>query len=251
MDPLLHASDLSAASRNDLVDAHIVHEFDLGRVKRNHQGCYGELIRQRYLNILPLLRGKRVLDCGCGFGTFSQIAAEAGFDVYPVDIDDRSIEVARVINGLNVFKESVYHTSLADGSRDIAVCFDSIQHFEINFLLPELSRLGIRQVLIYDSNIQNPFLQTYRRAVKHQESQELAPQDIAYQFERGGFRLAYQGYENFISLPVSGGYQLPPWPIVHRFPSAIRIVDGVFERLFATAKLSRWFAFRFLLILER
>lgn len=41
------------------------------------------------------LRGKRVLDVGCGEGRLSFACAEAGADVFGFDADEEAVEVAR------------------------------------------------------------------------------------------------------------------------------------------------------------
>src|SRR5579863_979924 len=145
--------DLLAASRESLVEAHIIHDFPPAWVVDSLAGCYGALIRGVYREMLSYLKGRRIIDCGCGFGQFSRVAIDAGFDVTSVDIDDVSLALARDISRIPCRKESVYTTSLPDGSSDTAVCCDSIQHFDIAQFVPELKRLGVQRIVIYDSNV--------------------------------------------------------------------------------------------------
>lgn len=242
--------NIGNASRQELVDAHIIHEFDSSLVKKNHESCYGTLIAQRYRELLPLLKGKKVIDCGCGFGTFTKIARQAGFTVHPVDIDEVSIELAREINQIEVHNESIYQTSLENNSTDVAVCFDSIQHFNIPDLISEFKRIGIQQVLIYDSNIHNPLLKLYRRIKHHEESHELNPNEIISIFQSNGFRVISKKYENIIALPASGGFQQKAWLAISRYPQFIAKVDNALLKLINFFGMAKWVSFRFLIVLE-
>src|SRR5215472_17763843 len=112
--------DLLAASRESLVESHVIHHFEPMRVLHNLAGCYGTLIRSAYCEMLPLLKGRRIIDCGCGFGQFSHVAINAGFDVTSVDIDDTSLAIAREVSRIPCRRESIYATSLADGFCDTA-----------------------------------------------------------------------------------------------------------------------------------
>jgi SAM-dependent methyltransferase len=243
--------DLTTVPRKQLVDTHIIHEFDGELVAKNAKGCYGELIRRFYAPILAILAGRRVLDCGSGFGLFSRQAIDAGFEVVSIDIDDASIELARHISRIAVDRRSVYDTRLPDDSINVAVCFDSIQHFELENFIPELYRLGVKQLVVYDSNTSNPLLKAYRKAARHEESHGRTCEELVAAFKKAGFKLAATRYENFISLPVSGGFQRRPLPILGKFPAAVYGLDRVIESAFRLMHLDRLLAFRFLLVFER
>ncbi len=250
-DPEASPPDLLAASRESLVEAHIIHDFRLARVLENLGGCYGALIRGVYREMLCLLKGRRVIDCGCGFGQFSRVALDAGFDVTSVDIDDASLALARDISQIPCRRESVYETSLPDGSIDTAVCCDSIQHFDIARLVPELQRLGVQRIVIYDSNISNPLLSGYRALAGHKESHDRTAEAIVRELYEHGYDVAALRYENIIALPISGGLQRPPAPLLHRFPGAIQSVDRILAQMARLFRLDRRVAFRFLLVLDR
>jgi SAM-dependent methyltransferase len=243
--------DLLAASRQSLVGAHIIHDFRLARVLTNLAGCYGALMTGVYREMLSFLKGGRIIDCGCGFGQFSRLAIDAGFEVTAVDIDDASLPIARDISRIPCRRESVYATSLTDGSCDTAVCCDSIQHFDIGRLVAELKRLGVQRIVIYDSNIRNPLLTGYRVMTGHKESNDRTADAIVREFREHGFDVVVLRYENVISLPISGGLQRPPVPLLHRFPETIQRVDRLLAQAARTLRLDRLLTFRFLIVLDR
>jgi SAM-dependent methyltransferase len=214
-------------------------------------GCYGTLIKGVYDEILSLVKGRHIIDCGCGFGQFSRMALDAGFEVTSIDVDDMSLAIARDISRIPCRKESVYATSLPDGSCDTAVCCDSIQHFEINKFVSELKRLGVQRIVIYDSNISNPMLIAYRLMAGHKESNDRTVEAIVHEFREHGYPVSALRYENVIALAISGGFQRPPVPLVHRFPNAIRRVDRLLSQAARLLRLNRYLTFRFLLVLDR
>jgi len=239
-------------SREQLVHSHAIHEFDVDLAVRNARGCYGELIRRFYRPILEQLAGRRrILDCGAGFGLFTRHALDMGYQVVPIDIDDVSIELARRISNVETVKLNAYDTGLPDGHVDAAACLDSIQHFDLDLLIPELSRLGVRQVIVYDSNVSNPLLKAYRSAAGHEESHDYTPAELVSRFEAAGYRLVLKRYENFLSLPVSGGFQRPAVPLLSRVPALVYRADCLLRILLKAVFLDRVLAFRFLLVLER
>jgi SAM-dependent methyltransferase len=82
-----------------------------------------------------LVRGKRVLDFGCGSGPLSRLCAQQGAtSVIGVDLSSKSIARARDISlnaGLNldfILEKSSNHISLLDNSIDVIVCFDVVEH---------------------------------------------------------------------------------------------------------------------------
>jgi len=243
--------NLLTAPREALVKSHIIHDFDRARVSQNLVGCYGSLIRSVYKNILCLIKGRRVIDCGCGFGQFSRVAIDAGFEVTSVDIDDASMAIARDVSQIPCRKESIYATSLPDGACDTAVCCDSIQHFDIPPFVRELQRLGVQRIVIYDSNISNPLLAVYRAAAGHKESNARTIGAIVREFREYGYDSVAVRYDNVISLPISGGLQRRPLPLLHRFPDAIQRIDRGLEQTLRLLRLESLLAFRFLLVLDR
>lgn len=244
-------ADPGGPSREQLIESHVIHTYDRALVLQNLRGCYGVLTARFYRQVLATLRGRRVLDCGCGFGLFSALAREAGLDVVSIDLDEASLAIAREVFGLEARRESVYETSLPAGSRDVAVFFDSIEHMDLARVGPELLRLGVREVVIYESNERNPLLRWYRRAAHHEEAHEYSAEDVVRAFAAQGWTLRSRRHLNFLALPVSGGFLRPALPLLSRFPSLIAAADAALEPLLRWSGADALLSFRYLLRLER
>src|SRR4051794_12704559 len=77
------------------------------------------------------LKGKRVVDVGCGEGALTHRMTECGAEALGIDPDPESIATARAIGsaGGATFKEGVAEAiPLDDSSADIVVFFNSLHH---------------------------------------------------------------------------------------------------------------------------
>ncbi len=107
-------------------------------------------MRGTLLSWLPEdMRGRRVLDAGCGTGALAVEAARRGADVVAIDLSPKLVELAR-----QRMPESFKHGSLAFRSGDMldaklgnfdhVVAMDSIIHYETKDAVAALSRLAER-----------------------------------------------------------------------------------------------------------
>ena len=107
-------------------------------------------MRSTLLSWLPDdLRGRRVLDAGCGTGALAVEAARRGADVVAIDLSPKLVELAR-----QRMPESFTHGSLDFRSGDMlddklgkfdhVVAMDSIIHYETKDAVDALSRLAER-----------------------------------------------------------------------------------------------------------
>jgi magnesium-protoporphyrin O-methyltransferase len=104
-------------------------------------------MRETLLSWLPGdLRGKRILDAGCGTGAFAMAAARRGAHVVAIDLSPSLVEVAvrRVAQNLDVFDNDGHidfrsgdFTDQALGDFDHVVAMDSLIHYDA----PDIARM--------------------------------------------------------------------------------------------------------------
>jgi SAM-dependent methyltransferase len=114
----------------------------------------GELVHAehlaRYLHAAPLARGRAVLDAACGEGYGSAMLAAAGArSVVGVDIDGPTVEHARERHGIDARRADVRELPFPDGTFDLVVSFETIEHVED----PERAVAEMRRVLRDDGTL--------------------------------------------------------------------------------------------------
>lgn len=93
------------------------------------------------------VRGKKVLDYGCGDGHFTHLLARLGAQAYGIDISPQLIAKARgsVPKQANGFPEFVvgdaHRTPFADGSFDFVMGNGALHHFNLDLAFTEVGRL--------------------------------------------------------------------------------------------------------------
>jgi len=89
--------------------------------------------QQRYRSISELVRGKIVLDAGCGEGYGTNFLAESAARVVGIDISKEAVENARAAyprKNLKFRRGSVDALPFKDGSFDVVISFEVIEHLD-------------------------------------------------------------------------------------------------------------------------
>ncbi len=126
-------------------------------------------IMDAFVRLSGLKPGARVLDLGCGSGTFTGLLAERGYDAAGLDISPKLIALAR-----HKFPQIDFHEGDAENTPFDAESFDGvllsglIHHFpDPRRLVAEVYRLLKRggHFVAFDPNRMNPFMWLYRDPV--------------------------------------------------------------------------------------
>ncbi|GAC1620582.1 MAG: magnesium protoporphyrin IX methyltransferase [Nevskia sp.] len=107
-------------------------------------------MRATLLDWLPQdLRGRRLLDAGCGTGALAVEAARRGADVLAIDLSAKLVDVARArlpstlgAGSIEFFVGDMLDSSF--GRFDHAVCMDSLIHYHGSDIVDSLERLAAR-----------------------------------------------------------------------------------------------------------
>ncbi|MES9856446.1 MAG: bifunctional 2-polyprenyl-6-hydroxyphenol methylase/3-demethylubiquinol 3-O-methyltransferase UbiG [Sedimenticola sp.] len=91
-------------------------------------------LRLQYIDSIAGLKGKRVLDVGCGGGILSESMAASGADVTGIDMGEAPLQVARLHlleSGLEADYKKIPVEQLADEqpeSFDVVTCMEMLEH---------------------------------------------------------------------------------------------------------------------------
>jgi ubiquinone/menaquinone biosynthesis C-methylase UbiE len=118
------------------------------RYARDERPAFGDLDDRLVAELAPLLGGaRRLLDVGCGPGTFAELVA-AKYPAMTVVAIDPSRDFAREHTGCRVARAAGEALPLADATIDVAMCLSSIRHVrDRHATLAELRRV-VRGTLV-------------------------------------------------------------------------------------------------------
>lgn len=100
-------------------------------VPEDHRGTYTEVEHQaRYSWIAPLAAGRDVLDAGCGVGWGTMRLAASARRAVGLDLDERALANARqrAAGRAEFIAGDLLALPFSDGSFDLVVCYESIEH---------------------------------------------------------------------------------------------------------------------------
>lgn len=86
------------------------------------------LHRRLLAQIMHHRRGGKLLDIGCSFGFFINMARGMGYDVIGVEISEPAVNYARNKLGLNVFIGTLEEASFDEESIDVVTMIDVLEH---------------------------------------------------------------------------------------------------------------------------
>lgn len=91
-------------------------------------------LRLDWINGIAVLRGKKVLDVGCGGGILSEAMAAAGAEVSGIDLSEKALKVAKLHlleSGLKVDYQLISAETLAEqkpDAFDVVTCMEMLEH---------------------------------------------------------------------------------------------------------------------------
>ncbi len=91
-------------------------------------------LRLDWIDALASLKGKRVVDVGCGGGILAESMSRLGADVKGIDLAEKSLKVAQLHgleSGIKVDYEAISAESLADresAQYDVVTCMEMLEH---------------------------------------------------------------------------------------------------------------------------
>lgn len=110
-------------SKKDLID------YYSGNYDRT--SYFSPITRKRYEELLDKFesyrRTNKILDIGCGYGFFLEVAKERGWEVYGVEITQKAVDTCEE-KGINMFMGDISEVSFDEDSFDVVVSIEVIEH---------------------------------------------------------------------------------------------------------------------------
>lgn len=183
-------------------------EYDNMQYFTPRQKVWDRAAKDIFLEMVGNISDKRVLDCGCGSGRFTDICTKTGAYVVSLDISKKMLEVAqkKINRPLHSVRGSVFHIPFERDCFDIIVCSQVMTHLhEYDEPLKEMYRILRKNgIIIVDiRNIFRPvrlFLKIKQRIFNQQK--DYLPDFISiFRFKK----IAKQNNLQFIQYEGFGG----------------------------------------------
>lgn len=132
------------------------------QMRERRDGMHEFVVRPTMAALLPDMRGKRVLDVGCGDGWFCRLAAESGArSVLGIDASERMLQLARertADQGIHYERARMEDLALPDASADLVVSILALHYVaDIAAVLRAVARAlttGGTAILIFEHPIE-------------------------------------------------------------------------------------------------
>ena len=210
---------------------------------RTKKALLNELIEMpATLSLLKDVRGKKVLDIGCGPGIYAKILKKRGADVYGIDISEKEIEIARRhVKGVDFKVGSVYNLPYKPHSFDFVVAALVVEHFRDLAKAFRAIRRMLRRTGIFVFSIINPVLS----ATHSQKGKPKNYRRFGNYFKEGkGIAKWWKGTEYEVHLPAyRWTYQSWIRMILHNGFAIDDYVDAKIVRRIKRAPLSIYKAY--------
>lgn len=173
---------------------------------------WGRIDERHNSLIAEKLRGKRILDIGCGYGSLVNYLVARGFEAEGWDHDPESVAVAHeLFPGVPVkHVDAEREATMPANTFDSVVLKDSLHHLagegDVDVSFANIRRLlkpGGR-IVILDPNPM-PILRVARKLARHHDPEATSTFALRLLKEQG-FTVGGIRYHETIGLPLSGGY---------------------------------------------
>ena len=149
---------------------HNSHVNSLGRDAQALLEQQSSFYIQELVPLLPSDRSVRILELGCGFGSFIKAAKDAGYsNIKGIDLSEDQVATAEHL-GINEVKLASIDDALSGGDQyDLIVGIDIIEHFSKNELMDLMGKIlsSLKeggQVLFRTPNMDAPYTSVFAHA---------------------------------------------------------------------------------------
>lgn len=108
-----------------------------------------QIFNRQIRKIESMVKKGKLLDVGCGFGNFLEIARQRGWEARGVEVSGRCCKFAREAAGLNIFQGTLKQADFSEGYFDVITMWDSFDYMYD----PAGELLEIRRILRPDGLI--------------------------------------------------------------------------------------------------
>lgn len=220
---------------------------------------WGEVDKKHITSIARHIKGKRVLDIGCGNGSTTAVVSDLLPKVHCIGVDDDADEIRKaqsLFPGNDFRVGNAEKLEFEDGAFDTIILRDALHHLfedaDFSLVFDELKRVAAPEstLIVLDPNI-NFILKIARKIISHKDAECSYEQALKITSDLG-YQIKHKTFHTLFSLPLSGGYVginfVPSWRFLYWI---ILKTERFFEVIVNAIGLGRFLSFRYLIVGEK
>jgi len=224
------------------------------------QQFWGEVDKKHIKSIVPFIKGKNVLDLGCGNGSTTAYITKVFPGIHCIGMDGSEDEIrkARVLfPGCDFRVGNAEAITLNEPKKfDTIILRDALHHLyeEADFdkVKYEIDRISHKNtvLIVLDPNI-NYIVKLSRYLIAHQDA-ECQCDEAIREISQMGFVIVQQKFTTLYSLPLSGGYVGYNFVPDNQLLYAIILGSEYYlENIVNLFGLGRFFCWRYLIVANK
>jgi len=220
-------------------------------MKRIEGGLVG--VMENFCNekISRLIKGKSVLDIGCGHGLLVDLLRRKGFTAVGIDMDPGSLAIAKKIcPDADVRLMDVNAMTFKDKEFDTVIFKHSAHHVDLTKALSEIDRVSRGEIIIFDPN-PTLLLKVARILVCHKDP-ELPSEEVFKVLRQKNYYIIRCEFSDLFAMPLSGGFVgLQLFPNSKMLYKQVIRLDESITKMLGRMKLGRHLCWRYLIHAEK
>jgi ubiquinone/menaquinone biosynthesis C-methylase UbiE len=229
----------------------------INRPEERLEQFWGDVDQKHVRSILKYVKGEKILDIGCGYGTTTFYASKQGYECIGIDYDEKAIEFCRKrYPECNYLSADAEDLPFENSYFDTVILRDSLHHLygeadfekvknELNRVLKNNSRM-----IFFDPNVN--LLLRIMRSISFHKDEECNYETAQKIMNELGFKIIYSEFNTVYSLPLSGGYVgINFIPNISFIKNSVLYTEKLAEKIVNSIHLGRQLCWRYLIVGEK
>ncbi|MEO0084859.1 MAG: class I SAM-dependent methyltransferase [candidate division WOR-3 bacterium] len=120
---------LTAEARKKFYNDRNYFEKMYGEFKLHPSKIWHRIVARKRLRLIGHFKTKgKLLDIGCGYGVFLQVAKQKGWEVFGVELSQSAVKYCQTVYNLNIFNGEIEDSNFPDQFFDVITGWDILEH---------------------------------------------------------------------------------------------------------------------------
>lgn len=225
----------------------IFHDIDHRKCRNQLNKFYGVVANAQNNHIHKLLKGKKILDVGSGYGTLTEFLLNLGYDVIGIEPNVEKRKCAKEWYGIELLSEDIYKTNFNNNEFDCVILREVVFHLDFHEAVKEIDRICKNQIIIFQGN-SILFRKIGQAIYKHKEYNEKKYHYYIEILKKAGYSIENLIFRDPLAFPLSGGFIGKQMIADSKFLyNSILWFDEILNSMFKIIKLQKFLCSRYII----